>query len=269
MKKILFFLFFINITLFAQGSFTTEWTSPVCYLTSLTQAETNNNIYDIILYQPPFVKVYDGATKNMKYQFSNPDTSYFYYASVGLTGYRFDVNQDNNCEILTVKFNYNTSPVSYTLKVLNGTNGTILYQETGLGTFTPYVIDVDGDGYLEIVITTGSNYQYTMKIISTTANAPIGVQNNSNTVQQYKLGQNYPNPFNPSTTIEYSISKNADVNINIYNELGQLVKGINEGSKKSGSYKVVVDCSDLASGVYFYELISDGIAEAKKMVLVK
>ncbi|RPI13347.1 MAG: T9SS C-terminal target domain-containing protein [Ignavibacteriae bacterium] len=268
MKTILFFLFAVNLSIFAQGNFTIEWTSPVCYNIEFTQAESNNNVCDIIIYQPPYVKVLDGATKVQKRQFDNPDTASFSWNMEFYYIMEFDVNNDGIYEIITRKYNSST----FTYKVLNGASGAVLYQESGSFNGLIYIYDIDGDNYLELITITNPNsvsHQYTMKIISTTAPAPIGVEKNSNTIGQYKLGQNYPNPFNPSTTIEYTISKSANVNINIYNELGQIVKRIDEGNKKSGSYKVMVDCSNLASGVYFYELVSDGIAEAKKMVLVK
>jgi hypothetical protein len=267
MKTIISILFIINFYLLEQGNFTTEWTSPISYSIYFTQAETNNNIIDIYLFQPPFVKVYDGATKNLKYQYSNSDSSYLYYTSFDPGDYRLDINNDNVCEVLTLKY-INGTPNTYILKILNGANGSVVFQDSGTGYQPPYVFDIDGDGYLELMITSGYNGQYSLKIISTTAH-PIAVENNSKTVGDYQLGQNYPNPFNPTTTIEYSISKEASTEINIYNELGQIVKTLNEGSKKAGDYKVVVDCTGMASGVYFYQLVTDGIADVKKMVLVK
>jgi hypothetical protein len=51
--------------------------------------------------------------------------------------------------------------------------------------------------------------------------------------------------------------------------LGQLVNTLTEGQKKAGSYKAVLDGNNLASGVYFYQLIVDNVPETKKMVLVR
>jgi Secretion system C-terminal sorting domain len=85
----------------------------------------------------------------------------------------------------------------------------------------------------------------------------------------YQLNQNYPNPFNPSTIISYSIPKAGLVTLKIYNILGQEVKTLINEYKNSGSYKVNFYAASLASGVYFYRLISGNFVQVKKMVLLK
>jgi photosystem II stability/assembly factor-like uncharacterized protein len=91
------------------------------------------------------------------------------------------------------------------------------------------------------------------------------------------LYQNYPNPFNPVTTIKYDIpagtSPGALVRVTVYDLLGKEVIKLVEGFKQPGSYSVNFDGSNLASGIYFYEMkINNGIDEIvlnKKMVLIK
>jgi len=268
MKYSFVLLVLLTVSAFAQGNFNIEWESPTCRYATLTQSETTNNIPEIVLEQPPYTKVFDGATKSLKYQYYNPDTSSFYWGTSLYGQFRLDVNHDGICEILVSHSN----GTSYSFKVLNGATGGELYQESGNGySSNTYIYDVDGDGYLEIILTSfvyQTTYEYKMRIISTTA-TPIGVEQNSKVAKDYKLGQNYPNPFNPATTIEYIITRDANVNLNIYNEVGQMVKNILEGNKKAGEYKIQLDCTDMASGVYFYEIVIDGTPEAKKMVLIK
>ena len=86
---------------------------------------------------------------------------------------------------------------------------------------------------------------------------------------QIKLTQNYPNPFNPSTTIEFEIPKSGLVSLFVYNILGQKVGTLIDGYKKAGSYKVEFDASKLASGIYFYKLLSNGSTISKKMIVMK
>lgn len=85
----------------------------------------------------------------------------------------------------------------------------------------------------------------------------------------YKLGQNYPNPFNPSTTIVYSLPSNAKVVLKLYDSLGREVKTLVDQRQSAGEHSISLNASGLASGVYFYQLQSDGKVVAKKLMVVK
>jgi hypothetical protein len=269
MKFLSILIILLCVDTFSQNNFTTEWESPVVNRVGLTQSESSNNIPEIVLFEPPMMKIYDGATKSLKYQYNNSDEGYFQWGVDLYNQNTFDADHDGINEIIVTK---NITSGTSTFKVLNGATGSVMYQESGNVIYSnTFIIDVDGDNYLELVLTSyvyPNSTQWKMKIISTTA-TPISVEPNSKVSTEYKLGQNYPNPFNPATTVEYSVSKEADVSLNIFNELGQLVKNVSEGNKKAGDYKIQLDCTDFASGVYFYQLVVDGSPEAKKMVLVK
>jgi len=83
------------------------------------------------------------------------------------------------------------------------------------------------------------------------------------------ISQNYPNPFNAQTTIQYSLSEQSDVTIEIYDIVGRKVDGINEGEKPAGEHQLVWNASDHPSGVYFYRIQAGDYAETKKMVLLR
>jgi hypothetical protein len=85
----------------------------------------------------------------------------------------------------------------------------------------------------------------------------------------YVLMQNFPNPFNPSTTIQYSIPKDAHVSLVVYDVLGREVAMLESGIKAAGSYRVNFDASRLASGVYMYRLEADEFSMIRKMLVVK
>jgi len=87
--------------------------------------------------------------------------------------------------------------------------------------------------------------------------------------QEFSLEQNYPNPFNPSTTIEFSLPKQAKVTLTIYNLLGQQVATLVNATLGAGSYTTEFDASNLASGTYIYRLSSDGFVKTSKMLLLK
>lgn len=92
----------------------------------------------------------------------------------------------------------------------------------------------------------------------------------------YSLSQNYPNPFNPSTTITYQILKSSDVQLKIYNMLGQEIKNFSYTNQKDGRYKIIFESFGLSSGTYFYKLTATDtksgellFTDSKSMVLVK
>jgi Secretion system C-terminal sorting domain len=93
--------------------------------------------------------------------------------------------------------------------------------------------------------------------------------------KDYVLYQNYPNPFNPTTTIKYTLPKESNVDIMIYNALGQRIEEFNEGVKVSGDHNVVWQANNMASGVYFCTITAkstDGknsFSKTQKMMLLK
>ena len=93
--------------------------------------------------------------------------------------------------------------------------------------------------------------------------------NETNSPYTFSLGQNYPNPFNPVTTINYSIPQKGMVTVKVFDVTGKLVKTLVNETIEAGSNSVVFDASSLASGVYFYNIVSGGFTDTKKMILVK
>ena len=86
---------------------------------------------------------------------------------------------------------------------------------------------------------------------------------------EFTLSQNYPNPFNPVTVIRYSIPKAEKVSLVVYNLIGEKVAYLVDEQKRTGSFTVVWDASNVASGIYFYKLHAGGFVQTRKMVLLK
>ncbi len=98
-------------------------------------------------------------------------------------------------------------------------------------------------------------------------------------IKRASLMQNYPNPFNPDTWIPYHLADESAVTVRIYNITGELVRWFEIGKQPAGAYlnrekAAYWDGRDrlgqpVASGVYFYELLTDGFSQTRRMVMMK
>jgi hypothetical protein len=77
------------------------------------------------------------------------------------------------------------------------------------------------------------------------------------------------NPFNPSTTIKFSLPKSEFVKLKIYNVLGKEVSTLVSNKLNSGNHAYQFDGKNLASGIYYYQLMAGDFGEVKKMILLR
>ena len=93
--------------------------------------------------------------------------------------------------------------------------------------------------------------------------------------EAFALADNFPNPFNPTTTIQYALPRAADVELTVYNVVGQPVRTLVAEHQSAGRYAVEWDATDdsghsLSSGMYLYRLQVGGeFLKVKKMLLLK
>lgn len=83
------------------------------------------------------------------------------------------------------------------------------------------------------------------------------------------ITQNYPNPFNPTTQIGFSVDNRKDVKLEVYDTAGRKIQTLIDRELNRGFYTATFDGSGLASGIYFYRLVTGSSVLTKKMVLVK
>lgn len=247
---------------FAQGNFTTEWESPAGWSYAGLCKLNANSLSMIFLdsTNTQNVRIYDGATHTITYSWTTS-------ATVSYNGIR---PLDFGPIFYTTKFDVNgdgINEIKAGISIVDPTNGNVLHSTANVINSFNAIVDIDNDGYVEIIEEVYSNGGV-IKIISTPAQT-VSVESNNEIVKSYELKQNYPNPFNPNTIIEYTLNKNSDVSIIIYDILGKEVNTLVNQKQLSGTYKLNLNASDLSSGTYFYSLIVDGIAESKKMILVK
>lgn len=143
----------------------------------------------------------------------------------------------------------------------------------GQGADTTYALgelyDLTGFGYFSF----GNNKlipRDTLDVIP----VDVSIDDNLAVPTEFELEQNYPNPFNPSTDIRYSIAKAGTYSLEIYNVLGQRIATLVSKQHAVGTHQINWAGIDnngaqVGSGIYFYRLSGEGVAQARKMILLK
>ena len=154
-----------------------------------------------------------------------------------------------------------------------------------------YVIYVDGEEVDVVtdvaytwVATNGGTYDFCVGARYTTGESsliceegvevPFGDVNDNLHPITFDLHQNFPNPFNPVTSIGYDIPEACEVQISIYNVLGQQVKTLVNEAHQPGYYSVQWDGTNsagtvLPNGLYIYTIDAGNFSSVKKLVLMK
>ena len=132
-----------------------------------------------------------------------------------------------------------------------------------------YALNNEGTANVQIQVGTFRNPTSRITIDFTAAVNPVSVEEEKTFVKEYFIEQNYPNPFNPSTKINYGIKKAGNVEISVYNILGNKVATLLNGFKPAGRHSISFNATNLSSGVYFYRINSNGFVETRKMILEK
>jgi hypothetical protein len=161
-------------------------------------------------------------------------------------------------------------------KFVDATNGDFRLQsdspciDAGTNTIAGYTFSIsdlgnciriwDGDENGSSIVDIGA-YEY---------GAPTDIWDISAVITDFELFQNFPNPFNPVTSISYALSKTGQVELQVYNLNGQLVKELVSSKQVKGVYKAEFNGADLTSGMYIYNLkVDNKVVSSKKMMLLK
>ena len=85
---------------------------------------------------------------------------------------------------------------------------------------------------------------------------------------------NYPNPFNAGTAIRFQLGQMGPVSLDIYDIQGRLVRRLWQGILAGGEHQLAWDGRDerghaVATGVYLSHLVTPGVVQARKMMLVR
>jgi alpha-N-arabinofuranosidase len=117
-------------------------------------------------------------------------------------------------------------------------------------------------------------YAAVIVTLSQDPNVGLSDDNSINMIKDFNLYQNYPNPFNPSTIIKYDLAQSADIEVNIYDNLGRLIRTYKCGLQNRGTHSIVWNGENqrgdiVPSGTYFYQVNNGQSLLTKKMILLK
>ena len=188
-----------------------------------------------------------------------------------------DLTGDGLLDLAVVDANVATGPA---LVVLVGQRDGVpvvegRYRLPGIG-FDVLAGDVNGDGATDLVVLGrsvegGPDGAFVFLNQGVPAATAIAAETTT-TPSAFALGANYPNPFNPGTTIPLAVPTEAgDVDVTIYNVLGQPVRQVWNGPLMAGEHRLTWDGRDaqgqsVAAGVYLYRLQVGEQTRIRKMV---
>lgn len=153
----------------------------------------------------------------------------------------------SRCIIKTPNGNY------FVKDILNQTQSKIEFQLDGIGNYTFTISLYSNEGFMVLDTTVSYNF------------IPEKIFNVSN---------NFPNPFNSQTTIVVTLFMDSDIELQLYNIVGQKIQFVNLKNIQVGKHSILLDLSRYSSGTYFIRTIfksnsKEGYTETKKILLVK
>ncbi len=135
----------------------------------------------------------------------------------------------------------------------------------GKGTST----EISGYTFVDEYVSAGKNY-YRLKQIDFDGSYKIYNMIEVEVLPvSFSLEQNYPNPFNPTTTITFYLPYETEVNLTVYDVLGNEISQLLGEVMNAGKHNIQFSSEGLASGIYFYRLFAGGNNFVRKMLVVK
>lgn len=87
--------------------------------------------------------------------------------------------------------------------------------------------------------------------------------------QRFEVGRAYPNPFNPATTLTVTVPEAADLDVRVFNSLGQEVRSVADRRVQPGEHRIVFDATGLASGVYLLHVRAGTTEDIQKVIYLR
>ncbi len=121
------------------------------------------------------------------------------------------------------------------------------------------------------VLTAVDDFAAATEIAIGRENKSTSIKNSHGKIYQdfFKLEQSYPNPFNSSTEIVFEIETATELDLSVFNLLGEKLKTLRVGYYQPGRYQTTFDASELPSGIYYYQLKTSSRLLRQKCVYMK
>jgi hypothetical protein len=166
------------------------------------------------------------------------------------------------------------TPDGKTLNCLRVKTETTINTPAGPSTNTSYNFITKTGESVNVSAVNGQPNNGTIQVVGISWSEGFGssnsaVEKTNEIPKSFSLSQNFPNPFNPSTKISFSLPQRSTVSLKVYDVLGNEVSELANGDFESGVYNVEFNATNLSSGIYFYQLQSNGLIQTNKMILVK
>ncbi len=229
----------------AGWDFTNTWeiiapSSPVANGNTLKKINADGN-YPRLQNQPDAVLPVELTTFNANVNGNSVEL--FWSTATEVNNFGFDVERKmGKEEWKTVTFikgaGNSNSPKNYTYSDVSVLAGKYYYRLKQK--------DIDG------------SFEYS-KIIEATIGIP----------EEFEVSQNYPNPFNPTTTISFSLPNKSNVQVVVYNAIGEIITTLVNKNLNAGVHKINFDAGNLTSGIYFYKVTMGNNVLTHKMILLK
>lgn len=135
-------------------------------------------------------------------------------------------------------------------------------------------ISIDNDDNINYVWQDSTGGDYDIYFYRTSLLTSIENDNNFIFPDKIELNQNYPNPFNPNTQISFYLPLSSNIDLSIYNIIGQKIKTLYNGFMNTGKKEISWDGKNnhgefVNSGIYIYKLETDAATISRKMILIK
>jgi len=156
------------------------------------------------------------------------------------------------------------------MTLTHGSDFTI--EMTGRALFADYLTTGNETRLLVIIPETDELFSYNGEFEITeiiVANSENEVSVDFPLVTSFSISEAYPNPFNPTTTMTLTMPVSGEIQVDVYNLLGQSVAILTSGYKDAGTYNLTWDATDVSSGMYFVKAQADGFTKTQKLMLVK